>query len=163
WGGLSKSPEEIQELATIKNEWYLEYVQKMDEREILPGVLDFLNELQAQDIRIALGSASKNAPTILHQIGITPYFEAVIDGNSVKKSKPDPEVFLLGAQALNCEPASCVVFEDAAKGIQAAKAADMLAIGVGEPESLALADQVIEGFAHFSWSQLQEIATAITN
>lgn len=158
WGGIRKTNEEIQELARTKNEWYLEYVRKMDDREILPGVLDLLDELKANNIRIALGSASKNAPTILNQIGLTHYFEAVIDGNSVTKSKPDPEVFLLGAETLGCDPVDCVVFEDAAKGVQAAKAANMLAIGVGTPESLPLADQVIPGFEHFSLTKLQAIA-----
>ncbi|MEO1436089.1 MAG: beta-phosphoglucomutase [Bacteroidota bacterium] len=161
WGGITKSDEEIQELASIKNEWYLEYVRKMDEREILPGVIRLLDELKAQHIRIALGSASKNAPTILNQIGLAHYFEAIIDGNSVQKSKPDPEVFLLGAKALDCDPVHCVVFEDAAKGVQAAKAANMLAIGVGTPESLPLADHVIPGFEHFSLTNLQEIATSV--
>lgn len=160
WGGIQKTEEEIQQLATMKNEWYLEYVKKMDQKEILPGIEPLLQDLKAQHIKIGLGSASKNAPLILEQIGLTHYFETIIDGNTVTKSKPDPEVFLKGAEALNCPVEQCVVFEDAEKGIQAAKAAGMLAIGVGKPESLPDADHVIAGFENFQLQDLQSIAKA---
>jgi beta-phosphoglucomutase len=97
-------------------------------------------------IKIVLGSASKNAPLILEKIGLAHLFDAVIDGNKVSNAKPDPEVFLKGAAAVKVDNNQCIVFEDAVAGIEAAKNAEMVAIGVGDPITLASADAVIAGF-----------------
>lgn len=126
-----------------KNQRYLGYISQMTETEILPGVLVLLKKLKQQGIKIALGSASKNAETILTNTKIKNYFDAIVDGNQVSQSKPDPEVFLLGAEKLHLVPSQCIVFEDAAAGIVAAKKAGMLAIGVGQKENLGQADYVV--------------------
>ena len=96
-------------------------------------------------MKIALGSASKNAPTILDRLKIVDLFDAVIDGNRTSQAKPDPEVFVLAAQDLGVDPVNCVVFEDAEAGLQAARAAGMYAIGVGDPGILKSAHDVIVG------------------
>ena len=155
-GNKTVSEEEMQKLATQKNEEYVSYILKMDDSEILPGVLDFLNELKAANIGIALGSASKNAPTILKQIGLTEYFDAVIDGNSVSKAKPDPEVFLKGAEALNVSPNECIVFEDAEAGVEAALAGGMRCVGIGSEEILGKANLVVKGFQNLKFNNLVE-------
>jgi len=90
-----------------------------------------------------LGSASKNALNILQKTGIVDYFDALIDGNAVQASKPDPEVFLKGAEALAVAPQSCLVLEDAQAGIDAAKAASMQVIGVGKADNLKGADGIV--------------------
>lgn len=146
-GGVTLTPEEKEAYAKRKNDWYLELVNQMTPADVLPGVKDFLKAAQSRNIKIALGSASKNAPVILEKTGILPYFDAVIDGNHVSRSKPDPEVFLKGAQALQVSNTECVVFEDAYAGIQAARAADMYAVGIGTAEILSNADVVIDSFA----------------
>lgn len=146
WGGVTRTEEEKQVLATQKNEWYLELIQQMDEREILPGIVPLLDELAARNIGVALGSASKNAPTILDKVGLSPRFQAILDGNNVEKGKPDPEVFLKGAQALGVSPNECIVFEDAEKGIEAALRGGFHAIGIGEPGQLAKAHWVTSSF-----------------
>ncbi len=148
-GDVSLTEKEKVELATKKNEWYRAYILKMDPSEILPGALELLEDLRERGIKLALGSASKNAPTILEVTGLAPYFDAVVDGNSVSKAKPDPEVFLIGARSLGVEPVRCVVFEDAIAGIEAAKNAGMLAIGVGDPETLTEADHVVPNLVDF--------------
>lgn len=145
-GKVTLTQEEKEAFAKRKNDWYLELVNQMTPADVLPGVEDFLKAAKSQNIKIALGSASKNAPVILEKTGILPYFDAVIDGNHVSRSKPDPEVFIKGAEALQAAPAECVVFEDAYAGIQAAKAADMYAVGIGTAEVLSNADVVIPGF-----------------
>ncbi len=129
-----------------KNQWYLEMVDQMGTEEILPGVLPFLDKLKEKGYPVCLGSASKNAQRILSRLDITHYFHAVVDGNRVQKTKPDPEVFLLGAMDLGLSPEECMVFEDALAGIAAAKAAKMFAIGVGDKDVLVDADFVIPGF-----------------
>jgi len=133
-------------LAEKKNNWYREYILKMDQEEVLPGVKVFMESLKNEDIKIALGSASKNALTILENINMINYFDAIIDGNKVQNAKPDPEVFILGAKELGLYPNECVVFEDAVAGIKAAKLAGMKVIGVGDSVILGNADIVIPGF-----------------
>ena len=153
-GNFEMSEDDKLKYAKIKNDWYLELVNQMTENEVLPGVKQFLEESRKNGIKIALGSASKNAGLILEKTGILSYFDALIDGNHVSKSKPDPEVFLKGAEALDCKPESCVVFEDAYAGVQAAKAANMLAVGIGNPNILTNADIVIKGLYETSPSEI---------
>ena len=136
WTGATVSDEEFQTLMVEKNEGYLELVQGLGPQDALPGALDFLQTAYDQGIKIALGSASKNAPMILEKLGITPLFTAIIDGNNVVNGKPHPEVFLKGAQALGLEPSECVVFEDSIAGVQAAKAGGMSSVGIGDAETL---------------------------
>lgn len=147
--------EEKQQLATSKNEWYRENILKMTPRDILPGVKDFLEELKKAHYKIAIGSSSKNAGTILERIGMKDFFDAVVDGTKITRSKPDPEVFLKGAQELNIPPEQCLVFEDAESGIEAAKNAGMKTIGVGKPENLPKADMVIPGFQNVTISIIE--------
>lgn len=157
WGGVQQTSEEIELLAQKKNEWYLEMIETMQPEELLPGSREFLEELKAKGIKIALGSASKNAKIILDKTNISHFFDAIVDGNMVKASKPDPEVFLLGAKLLNMDPKECVVFEDAISGIEAAIAGGMKVIGVGEKEVLERADIVISGLAEMTYDKLDSL------
>lgn len=145
-GGVTKSQAEKEELMTRKNGWYLEYVDAMSADEILPGAFSFLKLVKASGKKVSLGSSSRNAMRILEKIGVLPFFDAVIDGTKVTRGKPDPQTFLLAAEALHTEPEHCVVFEDATAGVEAAIAGGMRTIGVGDPETLHRADMVIPGF-----------------
>ncbi|MEY4479454.1 MAG: beta-phosphoglucomutase [Bacillota bacterium] len=156
-GGISRSEEEKAMMATRKNEWYVDYIKSMDESEILPGVTEFLASLKANGIKIALGSASKNAGMILTNIGMMDTFDAIIDGNKTSEAKPDPEVFLLGAEALGVAAEECVVFEDAEAGVEAAIRAHMHVIGIGSPEQLAAADFTIKQFTELTLKQVQDL------
>ncbi len=146
WGGLTISEEEIQDLMFKKNQWYLELMGEMDESEILPGVSRILEEAKAGGFKIALGSASKNAPLILDQVNLTSFFEIIIDGNVVSASNPDPEVFVKGAEGLSLTNEECVVFEDSISGVDAALAGGMKAVGIGHPETLHKAHLNLLGF-----------------
>ncbi|PIE49648.1 MAG: beta-phosphoglucomutase [Flavobacteriales bacterium] len=140
-----------------KNEAYLDYVNQMTADEILPGVLPILEFLDSKAIPYALGSASKNAPLILEKVGLKNRFNAIVDGNAVSKAKPDPEVFLLAAQELGVEPKNCIVFEDAIAGIQAAKNAGMLAIGIGDKATLTEADYVFNDNTEITTTFLEDL------
>lgn len=144
-------------LAAKKNDWYVESIKRMDPSEILPGAKEFLEALRQAGIKTALGSASKNAGLILRNIGLIDHFDAIIDGTHTTKAKPDPEVFLLGAQALGTAPATCVVFEDAAAGVEAAKAAGMKVVGIGSPANLGQADLVITGLDQMTVERLASL------
>jgi beta-phosphoglucomutase len=146
---------EKEELASVKNRWYVEYISRMTPEEILPGALDFINELKKNNIRIALGSASKNTPMILERVGMTTLFEAVADGNIVNKAKPDPEVFIKAAEMLGTEPSRCVVFEDAVAGVEAALRAGMSCVGIGSPDVLGHAHMVVKGLYEMNIEKLK--------
>jgi len=117
-----------------KNKDYLQLIQEVTPEDILPGVQAALNFLKVNKVKIGLGSASKNALIILEKLQITSFFEAIIDGNSVQHGKPQPEVFLKGSNALGVAAEACVVFEDSQAGIDAAKAAGMTAVALGDAE-----------------------------
>jgi beta-phosphoglucomutase len=157
WGGVTKTEAEQTELATRKNEWYVDMINQMTPAEILPGALDFLEACRAAGLKTALGSASKNSMTILNKVGIAHLFDTIVDGNHVSAPKPDPEVFLKGAEALGVAPAECVVFEDAIAGVQAAKNGGMKAVGIGSPETLSQADLVVSGLDKMTIERLEEL------
>lgn len=144
-GELTFDDDAKAEMAEQKNAWYVEYVHQMDASEILPGAAEYIRGLRKKGVKTALGSASKNTQLILQRLGIAPLFDAVVDGNKVTRAKPDPEVFLRAADELRVPPASCVVFEDAEAGIEAALRAGMGAVGIGDPAILRKADVVIGG------------------
>ena len=134
-GGINVCEEEKLKLADKKNKIYLSYITKMTSEEVLPGVRDFLEDLHQNGIQIALGSASKNAKTILKQVGIEDMFDAIADGTNVTQAKPDPEVFQKGAELLHL-PAE----------VEAAHRAGMKCVGVGKREILKQADVVMADF-----------------
>lgn len=145
-GGIQLSEEEKTKLADKKNAWYVDYILKMTPDEILPGVISFLEQARQKGLKTAIGSASKNAKTILDRIDLLKYFDEIIDGNKVSKAKPDPEVFLLAASSLRVKPSECIVFEDAEAGVDAALNGNMHVIGIGSEKNLGKADLVISGF-----------------
>ena len=155
-GGKTLPDAEKQAYAAKKNDWYVEYIEEVTPKEMLPGVQVFLDELKENGVKIALGSASKNAMKILEKLHITDYFEAIIDGTKTTKSKPDPQVFLLGAEGVGEAPEDCVVFEDAQKGVEAAKAGGMYCVGVGEAKNLPLADITIASLAEITLEKLNK-------
>ena len=139
--------EEKQVMADEKNRRYLSYINQINQDTILPGVKELLTTLKKRGIKVGLGSASKNALKILNRLDITTLFDVIIDGNATQRAKPDPEVFLLGATALEMSPNDCLVFEDAQAGIDAALAAGMDVIAVGHSEDLTGAMLYVENLA----------------
>ena len=137
-----------------KNEIYLSYIQRLRKDEVLPGVRHFLQDALAKGYKTALGSSSKNSVLILERLGLSDLFNAVIDGTKVVKAKPDPEVFIRGADELQLPYKACVVFEDAVAGILAAHDAGMKVVGIGDKAILYDADLVLPGFKDISIDQV---------
>ncbi len=142
------------QLATEKNDNYLKLVNKMTPANILPGIKDFLDSLKANGYLISLASASKNAPTVLSKLQLTDYFPKVVDPASLKKGKPDPEIYTKGAEMLNLDPSQCIGVEDAAAGIQAINGAGETSVGIGDKNILKEADVL---FANTSEMTLDNI------
>jgi len=122
---------EKQKLAARKNDIYRELLKGLSPSDVLPGVTSTLQVLRERGLKIAIGSSSKNALPILQAIGLANAFDAVVDGNHISRSKPDPEVFRLAAQRVGVSPQQCLVVEDADAGVEAALAAGMSVVAVG--------------------------------
>lgn len=156
-GGISLSDEKKEELATKKNSWFVDYIEAIKPEEIFKGVKQMLNSLRENGYKVALASSSKNAETVLRLLEIKGFFDAVVDGTMIIKSKPDPEIFLLAASKVGVYPNECIVFEDAEAGVEAAIAAGMKCVGVGSADQLSKANFIVKSTADFNISQLQTI------
>jgi beta-phosphoglucomutase len=157
-GNVEATQDQFDRWMVEKNVDYLAYIEKMDASEILPDVPKVLELLKSKNIPIALGSASKNAQPILEKVNLLSYFDTIVDGNSVTKAKPDPEVFLIAAERLGVSPENCIVFEDAVAGVKAANAANMTSIGIGAKEILSDANFVFANFTEISLELLKKLA-----
>ncbi len=144
----SFTDKEKEELAARKNDYYCEMLKSLTPNDVLDGALDFLKFLKKNNIKTAVGSASKNAPIILERTGLTDYLDAISCGLDVTKSKPDPEVFLSAANKLGILPEYCMVVEDAHAGIMAAKNGGMYALAVGAAYGDELADVSMKSLAN---------------
>lgn len=156
-GGIEISPPEKMIMADRKNNWFVEYIEKMSPDEIFPGVQDILRDLRTKGLKTALASSSKNAKRVVELLGIENGFDTIVDGTMIVHSKPHPEIFLLAANRLGVKPEQCVVFEDAEAGVEAALAAGMKCIGVGSPQLLGKANKVILRTGDFKLSCLKEL------
>lgn len=123
-------------LAERKTAIFRQLIQKLTSADLLPGALEMVRELRRRGLKTAVASSSKNTPLILDHLNLRAYFDAVVDGNDITRSKPDPEVFLLAAQRLGLPPADCLVIEDAVAGVEAARRAGMPVFGIGTPQTL---------------------------
>ncbi|PEJ48699.1 beta-phosphoglucomutase [Bacillus sp. AFS002410] len=131
------------ELATKKNTHYVELIRNISEKDLLPGIESFLIQIKKEGIKIAMASASKNALMVANALGITDYFDHIVDAATVTNSKPDPEVFLKAAQAVSANPENCIGVEDAAAGVDAINAANMYSVAIGDTTVLNHANLVL--------------------
>ena len=157
WSASKVSEQEYKDLMQAKNNDYLIYIESISNEDTLAGVQEALDFLQAHGIKIGLGSASKNALPILDKLNLTSYFQTIVDGNHVSRSKPDPEVFIKGCQALNARPEQTVVFEDATAGIAAAKKAGMTAVALGDKALFHQADFCYPDFTTIDAKELTKL------
>lgn len=147
--------EEKERLADRKNEYYKESLKELDDSAVLSGVTGALTALKRKNLLLAVGSASKNAPAILERTGILPYLNQISCGLDTTRSKPDPEVFQIAADRLRLKPEECLVVEDSAAGIEAAKRGGMRSLGVGPFHATLGADFDAEGLGTVeNWSEV---------
>lgn len=148
------SSENKDEIAARKNSYYVKYLKDINDGDIYPGVIDFIKKARDKGVKTAICSSSKNAEAILQMLKIDHFFDAIVSGNDIQKTKPDPEIFLTGAEKLNIHPLNCMVFEDAPTGIQAAKAAKMKCIGVGSYRLLNDVEECITSYEEIDLDEL---------
>jgi beta-phosphoglucomutase len=136
--------EQKEALATKKNEHYKQLIKEITPKDLLPGMDKLLKDLKNEGIKIGLASASKNALTVVNQLEISDVFDVIVDAATVKRSKPDPEIFLRAAEEMSCPVETCIGIEDAEAGVEAIKGANMFAVGVGSKEAMYRADVRVE-------------------
>jgi beta-phosphoglucomutase len=134
--------EQILGMMERKNNYYLEFIREITPHDVLPGARELLEEIRASGLKSAVGSASKNAPEVVERLGIANLLDALAHGGSVERQKPHPDLFLHAADQLKLEPAGCAVVEDAAAGIEAARAGGFRSVGLGPGERVGQADVV---------------------
>ena len=134
------------EFADRKNGYYRELLKTMTPEDVSEPVRRTLAELRRRGHKFAIGSSSKNTKFILERVALSDAFDAISDGTNISRSKPDPEVFQKAAEFLGEDPENCIVIEDAYAGIDAAKAAGMRAIGIGDAAFYKKADWRIQSF-----------------
>ncbi len=153
-GDRKYSEAQLQEMMDRKNRYYVESIQNISPQDLLPGVVTLLDELKQAGIKIALGSASKNAQTVIEKLGIANRIDAIADGYSVQRPKPAPDLFLYAANQLGLEPSQVIVVEDAEAGIEAALAGGMWTIGLGPAARVGAAHIVLPSLADVHWTDL---------
>lgn len=151
------SAAEKEAMAADKNANYVKLLDALTPDDLLPGVKNFLDQAKELNIPCSLASASKNAPFILKKLGVYDYFDAIVDPASLKKGKPDPEIFIKAAQLINLEPSEAIGFEDAQAGIAGIKEAGMYAVGVEASKPLTQADMTIKSFEELNIQELMNV------
>lgn len=151
------SQTEKETMAAEKNELYKTMIEEMSPKDILPGIKALLDGLKERNLLIGLASASQNGPTILEKLQLTDYFDEIVDPAKLKAGKPDPEIFLTGAKDLGVKPQDCVGVEDAAAGVEAIAAADMVSVGVGDADTLGKATKVVPETGALTVELLEEV------
>lgn len=156
-GDMELSSEEFEGWLKKKNEIYMVMIEELGPKDLFKGVLPLFKALKEKNIKIGLGSASKNAKLILNKLEISDYFDAIVDGNMVTQGKPDPQVFLLNADMLGVDVNNCTVLEDSEAGVDAAITANMKVIGIGNDPSIQHADLVYKDIENIELDKVLEL------
>jgi len=149
-GSLSFNTEEKNNLLDKKNNIYKHSISSLGKKNILKGVEKILSKAREKKMLLAVGSSSKNAKMIVEKLNLTHLFQAVVDGTMVKKTKPDPEVFLKAAKKMNLKSSECIVFEDAESGVIAAKKGGFHVVSVGNINIRNIGDVYVESLEDFN-------------
>ncbi|AIQ16621.1 beta-phosphoglucomutase [Paenibacillus sp. FSL H7-0357] len=155
--------DELERLAAKKNTHYTWLIQSISPNDILPGIDTLIKELRAASIKLAVGSASKNAPFVLERLELTGAFDYIVDASNIRHGKPDPETFTDAADYLKVPYKACIGIEDSAAGIEAIKRAGMFAVGIGSAESLHQADYLVRATDNLRMSTILEAYSQWSN
>jgi beta-phosphoglucomutase len=124
------SRQEVLVHGAAKEALYRKIMKDQLARRLVPGVRSFLEKHKATPIGLATNAEKANVDFVLDEAGIRDYFQVTLNGDQVKRPKPDPEIYLLSARLLNTQPENCVIFEDSFTGVEAALAAGARVVGV---------------------------------
>lgn len=154
------STDEREAILREKNDAYLRLVAGMTPADALPGVRPLLESLRRAGVPAAVASSSRNVRVVLERLDLLPFFAALIDAHAAPRSKPDPQAFVLAAEALGLPGRRCVAIEDGAAGVVAARAAGMRVVGIGPRERLRDADDVVASCVELTMGRLRRLVDA---
>lgn len=166
WGHIIKEfnlTTPIDELIADVRKSYIEYLTSLNKLESVEGVIQFIEKLKKQNVKLAVASSAyhKRIDILLKICKLKDFFDVVVSGDHVQHGKPDPEIYLKTAKLLEEDPKDCIVFEDATNGILAAKAAGMKVIGYksvdNNQQDLSQADKIINSFKDATPSVLEDL------
>lgn len=159
--GLSQS---VEDLVKMDREGYFEFlVSGKHSMTIVKGVKELIEELYKNNVKLAVASSSPIdvIETVVDMYDIRKYFDYLVTGDYVKRSKPNPDVFLYAAEKLNTAPKDCIVIEDSTNGVLAAKKAGMKCIGFNNPNSgkqdLSPADMIIDSYSKINYEKMMKL------
>ncbi len=121
----------FEDLQRQKNNYYVKLLERLSSSDVLPGINKLFKDLKANNIKIAIASASRNAPNILEKIGLLDQVDTIANPDHVKASKPAPDIFLLAAKQLDLQVHECIGIEDAQAGIDSLNDANIRSIAIG--------------------------------
>jgi beta-phosphoglucomutase len=156
-------PQEVADLLLRKRELFNQAFDEDAGLDLLPGVRALIEDLKAHDVQMVLASSASKATIgrVFNRFGLAPYFTHVVSGEDFVQSKPNPAIFLHAAELAETPVTECIVIEDSANGVAAAKAAGIYCVGYASPHSagqdLRLADRVIQDFAELSATKIQKL------
>lgn len=148
---------EKEKFAAEKNEKFVEQVETMTPKDILPGIPELLKDAKAQNLKMVIASASKNAPKILTRLGIMDEFDGIVDPSTLSKGKPDPEIYIKAQELAGLKADEVISFEDAKAGVEAIKAAGQFAVGIGNKDLLSEADYIVPTTADLKLNKIEEV------
>lgn len=144
-------------LCKEKNDIYLELIDSLTPKDILPGIKELIKELKENNIKLGVASASKNAPKILESLCIKDEFDCIVDPALVSKGKPYPDIFIEGCKMLEVDSKYCIGIEDSYSGIKAINSANMISIGVGEEKVLKECNYIVENTKLLNYKLLKNV------
>ncbi|MGG3941080.1 beta-phosphoglucomutase [Peribacillus psychrosaccharolyticus] len=164
-GGIGNrySESEKVKMADDKNIVYKQMIEKVSPNDLLPGIKELLKDLKDKGVLLGLASASQNGPVILDRLEVTRYFDTIVNPAALRAGKPDPEIFVKGAQQLGVDPKDCVGVEDAAAGVQAINGAGMVSVAIGNQTTLAAANKVVPATEDVSADLLEKVWSGAIN
>lgn len=153
--------EEKVQLAAEKNDNYLKLLEGLDKSQILPGMQEFIEDIADHNYLISLASSSKNSPRVLEKLGLSQYFNAKVDPATLTHGKPDPEIYVRGAEVLNLKPEECIGLEDAIAGVKAINGAGEISVGIGDSNLLHEADINFASTADVTLANIKEALSSV--
>jgi len=159
-------PQEVADLLLRKRELFNQAFDEDASLDLLPGVRALIEDLKAHSVQMVLASSASKATIgrVFNRFGLAPYFTHTVSGEDFVQSKPNPAIFLHAAELAKTPVTECIVIEDSANGVAAAKAAGIYCVGYASPHSagqdLRLADRIIQDFSELSAAQIQVLSAA---
>jgi len=156
---------EVEALIDRKREHFAKSFDESAGLDLLPGARELILDLHRAGVPLQLASSAANVTIhrVFTRFGLYPYFDHLVSGEDFPQSKPDPAIFLRAAELAGIPPRECLVIEDSANGVTAAKAAGMFCIGYksehSEGQDLHHADLVVARLSQLSAAQITSLAT----